>query len=57
MPAGYDIDRFPIAVTIRPDETIECWLTRAASRYGITPRGLIAEAGIGFDVLEGDHGS
>lgn len=46
MPASYDIDRFPITVAIRPDETIECWLTRAAVRYGITPRELIAQAGI-----------
>ncbi|MBS9532545.1 TniQ family protein [Mycobacterium sp. M1] len=45
MPAGYDIDRWPVAVAIRPDETIESWLTRAAKRYGITPRELISEAG------------
>lgn len=45
MPAGYDIDRWPVAVAIRVDETIESWLTRAAKRYGITPGELIAEAG------------
>jgi hypothetical protein len=45
VPAGYDIDRWPIAVAIRSGETIESWLTRAAKRYGITPRELIAEAG------------
>jgi len=46
IPAGYDIDRWPIAFAIRPDETIESWLARAATRYGITPRELIAEVGV-----------
>lgn len=46
VPAGYDIDGWPIAVAIRPDETIESWLARAATRYGITPRELITEAGV-----------
>jgi len=47
IPAGYDIDRWPIAFEIRSDETIESWLVRAAERYGITPRELIAEADVG----------
>src|SRR5882762_535065 len=46
IPGGYDIDRWPIAYAIRSDETIESWLARAAGRYGITPRELIAEAGV-----------
>lgn len=46
VPAGYDIDRWPMAVAIRPDETIESWLTRAAARYAITPRELIGAAGV-----------
>jgi len=44
--AGYDIDRWPIAVPIDADEAIEGWLSRAANRYSITPRELIIEAGI-----------
>ena len=43
---GYDVDRWPIASAIRPDETIESWLARAAGRYGITPRELLAESGV-----------
>lgn len=46
IPGGYDIDRWPIAIITRLDETIESWLARAATRYGITPRELIAEAGV-----------
>lgn len=46
IPGGYDIDRWPIACAIHSDETIESWLARAADRYGITPRELLAEAGI-----------
>ena len=44
--AGYDIDRWPIAVPIDVDETIESWLSRAAKRYAITPRELLIEVGI-----------
>jgi len=46
IPSGYDIDRWPIACAIRSDESIESWLARAAARYGITPRELLAEAGV-----------
>lgn len=42
--AGYDIDRWPIAVKIAAEESVEGWLWRAASRYSITPRDLITEA-------------
>lgn len=44
--AGYVVDRWPIAVPIGAEEAIESWLARAASRYAITPRQLIIEAGI-----------
>ncbi|WP_162463859.1 MULTISPECIES: TniQ family protein [unclassified Mycolicibacterium] len=37
-------------MTIGDDETVESWLARAASRYALTPRELIAEAGIYDDV-------
>jgi TniQ len=43
---GYDINRWPICVPIRPDETIQSWLMRGALRYGITPRALLATAGV-----------
>ncbi|MDZ7885121.1 MAG: TniQ family protein [Mycobacterium sp.] len=46
IPGGYDIDRWPIACAIRSDESIESWLARAAARYAITPRELIAETGV-----------
>jgi hypothetical protein len=46
IPGGYDIDRWPIACAIRSDESIASWLARAAARYGITPRELLAEAGV-----------
>jgi hypothetical protein len=46
IPGDYDIDRWPIACAIRSDESIESWLARAAARYGITPRELLAEAGV-----------
>lgn len=46
IPGGYVIDRWPIACAIHSDETIESWLARAAARYGITPRELLAEAGV-----------
>jgi hypothetical protein len=45
IPGGYDIDRWPICVPIRPHETVPSWLMRAALRYGITPRALLAKAG------------
>lgn len=48
--AGYDIDRWPLAVKIGHDETVESWLARAASRYALTPRELLAEAGIDSDI-------
>jgi hypothetical protein len=44
--AGYDVDRWPIAVPIGAEEAIESWLARAASRYAITPRQLFIEADI-----------
>lgn len=46
IPGGYDIDRWPICVPIGPDETVPSWLMRAALRYGITPRVLLAAAGV-----------
>jgi hypothetical protein len=46
IPGGYDINRWPICVPIRPDETIQSWLMRGALRYGITPRALLATAGV-----------
>lgn len=46
VPAGYDINRWPIAVPIRTDEAIESWLTRAARRYAIKPRQLVIAAGV-----------
>jgi hypothetical protein len=46
IPGGYDINRWPIRVTIGPDETVGSWLMRAAMRYGMTPRALLATAGI-----------
>jgi hypothetical protein len=45
IPGGYDIDRWPICVPIGPDETVPSWLMRAALRYEITPRALLAMAG------------
>jgi hypothetical protein len=46
IPGGYDIDRWPICVPIGPEETIQSWLMRAALRYGVTPRALLATAGV-----------
>ena len=46
IPGGYDINRWPICVPIRPDETVQSWLMRAALRYGITPRALLVTAGV-----------
>jgi hypothetical protein len=46
IPGGYDIDRWPICVPIGFDETVGSWLMRAAQRYGITPRVLLATAGV-----------
>jgi hypothetical protein len=46
IPGGYDINRWPIRVPIGPDETTQSWLMRAALRYGMTPRALLATAGI-----------
>jgi hypothetical protein len=46
IPGGYDINRWPIRVPIGPDETVQSWLMRAAMRYGMTPRALLATAGI-----------
>lgn len=46
VPGGYDIDRWPIAISIREGESVHCWLTRISFRYGIPPRNVLGELGI-----------
>lgn len=45
IPGGYDIDRWPITVPIRPGETIPGWLLHVASRYQLSPAQLLREFG------------
>ncbi|MGW5152456.1 TniQ family protein [Rhodococcus koreensis] len=45
IPGGYDIDRWPITVPIRPDETIPGWLMHFAARYQLSPAQLLREFG------------
>ncbi|MFC9836446.1 TniQ family protein [Rhodococcus sp. NPDC127530] len=45
IPGGYDIDRWPITVPIRPGETIPGWLMHFAARYQLSPAQLLREFG------------
>ena len=42
---GYDIERWPITVPIRPGETIPGWLMHFAARYQLSPAQLLREFG------------
>lgn len=46
VPGGYDIQALPIRIDPHPLEGTASWLRRAAHRYGLTPRQLLALFGI-----------
>lgn len=46
IPGGYDLDRWPIHVELKHDETLISWWTRLAHRYGVSPAHLFAEVGM-----------
>lgn len=43
---GYDLDRWPINVGLKHDETLISWWTRLAHRYEVSPASLFAEVGM-----------
>ena len=45
VPGGYELDALPFHQQVKPGESFASWLRRLASRYGVAPRGLLAECG------------
>lgn len=43
IPGGHNLDPWPIAVPIHPDETLASWAARLAHRYGLSPTALFRE--------------
>lgn len=46
IPAGYDIDRWPIHVPPRVDELPAAWISRVADRAGLNPRQALEPLGV-----------
>ena len=43
--SGYDLDAWPLALPIEPDETLSSWWARIAARFGVSPAALFREVG------------
>lgn len=43
VPAGYDLAGWPFATPLRPEESIAGWWRRVATRYEMSPAGLLRE--------------
>ena len=43
--SGYDLDAWPLTLSIEPDETLSSWWARIAARFGISPAALFREVG------------
>lgn len=46
VPAGYDLDGWPFATPLHPEESIAGWWRRVAVRYQMSPAGLLRELGV-----------
>lgn len=43
--AGYDLNAWPLTLSIEPDETLSSWWARLAARFGISSAALFREVG------------
>src|SRR5699024_6374217 len=43
--SGYDLDAWPLTLSIEPDETLSSWWARIAARFGVSPAALFREVG------------
>lgn len=43
--SGYDLDAWPLTLSIESDETLSSWWARIAARFGVSPAALFREVG------------